>query len=45
MQQLHLQYPIYNWQKNKGYPTAMHRKMVLDVGFSPYHRKTFRVSF
>ncbi len=43
MQQLHLQYPVYNWQKNKGYPTALHRKMVFENGFSPYHRKTFRV--
>lgn len=45
MQQLHLQQPQYNWQQNKGYPTAHHRKMVLQHGFSPYHRKTFKVKF
>ncbi|TAH02941.1 MAG: ribonuclease HII [Sphingobacteriales bacterium] len=45
MQQLHQQYPVYNWQKNKGYPTALHRKIVLENGFSPYHRRTFRVSY
>lgn len=43
MQQLHQQFPIYNWQKNKGYPTVNHRKIILENGFSPYHRKTFRV--
>lgn len=43
MQQLHLQHPIYDWQKNKGYPTLHHRKMVLKHGFSPYHRITFNV--
>jgi len=43
MQQLHQQHPIYDWQKNKGYPTLHHRKMVLKHGFSPYHRITFNV--
>lgn len=43
MQQLHQQYPIYDWQKNKGYPTAQHRKLIVENGFSPYHRKTFKV--
>lgn len=43
MQQLHQQYPVYNWQKNKGYPTLNHRKTVLEQGFSPHHRKSFRV--
>ncbi len=38
------EYPMYQWKKNKGYPTKLHRQMVLDLGFSPYHRKTFKVS-
>lgn len=37
-------YPQYNWQQNKGYPTIAHRKAVLEIGLSPFHRKTFNVS-
>lgn len=42
MQELSLSYPQYRWDKNKGYPTAEHRRAILDYGLSPYHRKTFR---
>lgn len=44
MTNLHLDYPHYNWGKNKGYPTIAHRKAVLEIGLSPFHRKTFNVS-
>lgn len=44
MTNLHSDYPHYNWQKNKGYPTIAHRKAVLEIGLSPFHRKTFNVS-
>ncbi|MDQ7947383.1 MAG: ribonuclease HII [Pedobacter sp.] len=44
MAQLHDDYPQYNWKQNKGYPTIEHRKMVLEIGLSPFHRKTFNVS-
>ena len=44
MQELHQQYPIYDWKNNKGYPTTTHRKQVLQHGLSCYHRKTFRVT-
>lgn len=37
-------YPHYNWQQNKGYPTKAHRKAVLEMGLSPFHRKTFNIS-
>lgn len=37
-------YPMYNWQQNKGYPTIAHRQAVLKHGLSPYHRKTFTVT-
>jgi len=43
MKKLHESYPYYGWNKNKGYPTLEHRKAVLNLGFSPYHRKTFTV--
>lgn len=44
MTNLHMDFPEYNWQKNKGYPTIAHRKAVLEIGLSPFHRKTFNVS-
>jgi ribonuclease HII len=37
-----LQYPQYGWKKNKGYPTAEHRKAIQVFGISPIHRKTFK---
>lgn len=43
MANLHLEYPVYNWIKNKGYPTLAHREAVKKFGFTPYHRKTFTV--
>ena len=43
MQQLHEEFPAYNWLKNKGYPTAEHREAIKKYGPSPYHRKSFRL--
>jgi len=43
MQELHEKYPMYNWQKNKGYPTKEHRAAIREHGPSPYHRKSFRL--
>ncbi len=40
---LHENYPEYGWKKNKGYPTLEHRKAILNLGFTPFHRKTFAV--
>ncbi len=44
MDMIDVEYPAYHWKKNKGYPTIVHRQAVLDLGFSPYHRKTFKIS-
>jgi ribonuclease HII len=44
MKQIALEHPEYDWHKNKGYATAKHRETVLKIGFTPYHRRTFRVS-
>lgn len=43
MMKLHDSYPQYGWDRNKGYPTLEHRKTILSLGLSPYHRKTFAV--
>lgn len=42
MDQLHWEYPMYNWKKNKGYPTLEHREAIRKYGLTPYHRKSFR---
>jgi len=41
MHVLHQEFPQYDWSKNKGYPTLHHRKVVREIGITPYHRKTF----
>lgn len=44
MKQIAAEHPGYDWHSNKGYPTIKHRKAVLEMGFTPYHRRTFRVT-
>ena len=44
MKQIAAEHPEYDWHSNKGYPTIKHRKAVLEMGFTPYHRRTFRVT-
>jgi ribonuclease HII len=44
MKQIAAEHPEYDWHRNKGYPTIKHRKVVMEMGFTPYHRRTFRVS-
>ncbi|MDT8414309.1 MAG: ribonuclease HII [Flavobacteriaceae bacterium] len=43
MMQLHEEYPMYHWNKNKGYPTAEHREAILKYGITEYHRKSFNL--
>lgn len=38
------EHPEYDWHSNKGYPTIKHREMVMKIGYTPYHRRTFRVT-
>jgi len=44
MKQIALEHPEYDWHKNKGYPTVKHRETVLKIGYTPYHRRTFRIT-
>ncbi|MDB5007899.1 MAG: ribonuclease [Mucilaginibacter sp.] len=44
MKQIAAEHPEYDWHKNKGYPTIKHRETILKIGYTPYHRLTFRVS-
>jgi ribonuclease HII len=43
MQSIHAKLPMYNWAKNKGYPTKEHRAAIREFGATDYHRKTFRL--
>lgn len=43
MLKLDAEYPVYEWKKNMGYPTAAHQKAVMEYGLSPYHRKSFHL--
>jgi ribonuclease HII len=41
MEKIHLEYPDYGWNRNKGYGTLYHRKAILQYGVTKYHRKSF----
>ena len=43
MNMIHEEYPMYNWKKNKGYPTIEHREAIKKYGITKYHRKSFRL--
>jgi ribonuclease HII len=41
MIRLHDKYPVYDWDKNKAYPTLKHREAIRQFGTTPFHRLTF----
>lgn len=41
MEKIHNEFPQYSWNKNKGYPTSVHRAAIMKYGITPYHRKSF----
>ena len=43
MNQIHEEFPMYNWKKNKGYPTKEHRDAIAKYGPTKYHRMSFRL--
>ena len=43
MEELHCQYPQYEWSKNKGYPTVAHREAIKKYGTTPFHRMSFNL--
>lgn len=43
MKQAHIKNHVYNWEKNKGYPTREHRRAILKNGISDLHRKSFKL--
>lgn len=43
MEKLHEEFPMYQWNKNKGYPTLEHREAIRKYGSCHYHRQSFRL--
>lgn len=43
MMKLHEEFPMYRWDKNKGYPTKEHREAIIKYGPCKYHRQSFRL--
>ena len=43
MKQLAEEYPQYDWQSNKGYPTRKHREAIRQHGTTPYHRMSYNL--
>ena len=43
MDKIHEEFPMYNWKKNKGYPTIEHREAIKKYGPCKYHRMSFRL--
>ena len=38
-----MEYPGYGWERNVGYPTAEHRRGIIELGATIIHRKSFRL--
>ena len=43
MAELAIQYPQYDWQSNKGYPTIKHREAIKNYGITPFHRRSYNL--
>ena len=43
MDMINEDFPMYGWNRNKGYPTKEHRDAIRQHGISPYHRKSFNL--
>ncbi len=44
MDRLAEEFPQYEWQRNKGYPTRAHRAAIEAYGITPYHRRSFHLT-
>ncbi len=42
MEEYHQRFPVYNFRRNKGYPTREHRQALAEHGPCELHRRTFR---
>jgi len=44
MEKLDKEFPLYEWKKNKGYPTKNHKLAVKEYGITKYHRISFKMT-
>lgn len=44
MEKLHNEFPVYNWDQNKGYPTRDHKDAINNHGITCYHRRSFNLN-
>lgn len=44
MIQLSQQFPQYQWQNNKGYPTKTHIDAIIKYGYTMHHRKSYKIN-
>jgi len=42
MEELHVRYPEYGFDRHKGYPTKAHKEAIVRFGPSPVHRYSFK---
>lgn len=43
MHELHEKYPHYGWDSNVGYGAKIHVQGIIDYGYSPLHRRSYKV--
>ena len=43
MKKIHNDFPLYGWNRNKGYGTAFHRQAIEQYGLCDHHRKSFNI--
>ena len=44
MEKIHNEFPVYQWNRNKGYGTRTHVEAIFKNGRSPYHRESFKIN-
>lgn len=44
MLNIHAQFPLYHWDKNKGYGTVDHLQAIAENGICEHHRKSFNMN-
>lgn len=44
MAEMHEEYPMYQWNKNKGYASPEHRLAIRELGLSPLHRSSWAIA-
>jgi len=43
MKKIAQEFPFYQWERNKGYPTKAHRAAIREHGACQHHRRSFRL--